>query len=68
MSGAFTCVSGAQALPTPVLVFGGPYSNVRALMALRARADEVGIDASRIFCTGDIVAYLTARSRAAVSR
>ncbi len=44
-------------LPTPVLVFGGPYSNRRALSALRARADELGIPASQTICTGDVVAY-----------
>ena len=29
----------------PLLVFGGPYSNLRALAALRVRADELGIAA-----------------------
>jgi len=41
----------------PVLVFGGPYSNLRALTALRARAEELGIPASHCICTGDVVAY-----------
>jgi hypothetical protein len=40
-----------------ILVFGGPYSNVRALMAMRARARELGIDAAHTICTGDVVAY-----------
>jgi predicted phosphodiesterase len=40
-----------------LLVFGGPYSNLAATMALRARADELDIPAERIICTGDIVAY-----------
>jgi predicted phosphodiesterase len=44
-------------LPTPILVFGGPYSNLRALSALRARADELGIPPSQTICTGDVVAY-----------
>jgi predicted phosphodiesterase len=44
-------------LQTPILVFGGPYSNVRALAALRARAEQLGIPASRAICTGDVVAY-----------
>ena len=39
------------------MVFGGPYSNVRAVTALRARADQLGIPASRCICTGDVVAY-----------
>jgi predicted phosphodiesterase len=47
----------SQPLCTPLLVFGGPYSNVRALTALRARAVELGIDASDTICTGDTVAY-----------
>ena len=44
-------------LQAPVLVFGGPYSNVRAVTAMRARADELGIPPSRSVCTGDVVAY-----------
>ncbi len=44
-------------LQAPVLVFGGPYSNVRALSALRERADELGIPPARSICTGDVVAY-----------
>ena len=44
-------------LQPPVLVFGGPYSNLRALVALRQRADELGIPASHAICTGDVVAY-----------
>lgn len=44
-------------LQAPVLVFGGPYSNVRAVTAMRARADELGIPPARSVCTGDVVAY-----------
>ena len=44
-------------LQAPVLVFGGPYSNVRALLALRERADALGIPPARSICTGDVVAY-----------
>jgi predicted phosphodiesterase len=44
-------------LQSLVLVFGGPYSNLRALAALRRRADELGIPASHCICTGDVVAY-----------
>ena len=44
-------------LQPPVLVFGGPYSNLRALAALRRRADELGIPASHCISTGDVVAY-----------
>lgn len=45
------------AMQAPLLVFGGPYSNLRAFTALRARADELGIPASQCICTGDVVAY-----------
>jgi predicted phosphodiesterase len=41
----------------PLLTFGGPYSNLRALTALRARAAALGIDAAHAICTGDLVAY-----------
>jgi predicted phosphodiesterase len=44
-------------LQAPVLVFGGPYSNVRAVTAMRARADELGIPPACSVCTGDVVAY-----------
>lgn len=44
-------------LQTPLLVFGGPYSNLRALAALRVRATALGIPASQTICTGDVVAY-----------
>ena len=41
----------------PLLVFGGPYSNLRVLAALRQRVGELGIPASQTICTGDVVAY-----------
>ena len=41
----------------PILVFGGPYSNIRALEAMRRVANERGIPPSRVICTGDVVAY-----------
>lgn len=40
-----------------VLVFGGPYSNLRALKAVRARARALNIPPERVICTGDVVAY-----------
>ena len=40
-----------------VLVFGGPYSNLAATRAMKARADELGISAANIICSGDMVAY-----------
>lgn len=45
-------------LPTaPMLIFGGPYSNLQALRRLRAIASERRIPPSQVLCTGDIVAY-----------
>ena len=41
----------------PILVFGGPYSNLRATQAMRAEADRLGIPANHVICTGDVVAY-----------
>ncbi|MFC0386043.1 metallophosphoesterase family protein [Muricoccus vinaceus] len=41
----------------PVLVFGGPYSNLQATTALFAEAERLGIPPARIVCTGDVVAY-----------
>lgn len=40
-----------------VLVFGGPYSNLAATRAMRARADALGLPPQRIICTGDLAAY-----------
>ncbi len=42
---------------TRLLVFGGPYSNLRATQALRAKAAELGCAPSEVICTGDVVAY-----------
>jgi predicted phosphodiesterase len=41
----------------PVLCFGGPYSNIEATRAIREQAGRLDIPASRVICTGDIVAY-----------
>ena len=41
----------------PVLVFGGPYSNLEATLAVLAEARRRDIRRDRILCTGDIVAY-----------
>jgi predicted phosphodiesterase len=41
----------------PLFVFGGPYSNIQATEAVLERAREQGFSASRIICTGDVVAY-----------
>lgn len=44
-------------LKGPLLVFGGVYSNLQALEALQKQAQQLGIPASNIICTGDVVAY-----------
>lgn len=44
----------------PLLVFGGPYSNLEATEALRRRADALAIPPSNVICTGDVVAYCAA--------
>ncbi|WP_417797982.1 metallophosphoesterase family protein [Terasakiella pusilla] len=44
-------------LKGPLLVFGGPYSNLEALKALRDVAAVRGIAPDHCLCTGDVVAY-----------
>lgn len=44
-------------LDGPMLVFGGPYSNLQATDAVLAEAARRGIPPGRILCTGDVVAY-----------
>lgn len=44
-------------LEGPLLVFGGIYSNLQALTALRAEAEALHISPRNIICTGDLVAY-----------
>ena len=41
----------------PLLIFGGPYSNLAASTAMLDVASARKIPASRIICTGDVVAY-----------
>ncbi len=41
----------------PVLVFGGPYSNLEATQALLAEAQRLGIPPERTICSGDVAAY-----------
>jgi sulfatase maturation enzyme AslB (radical SAM superfamily)/predicted phosphodiesterase len=48
---------GVVRMDGPVLVFGGPYSNLEATEALFAAAESHGIPPARMICTGDIVAY-----------
>lgn len=41
----------------PLLVFGGPYSNLQATRAMLDEAARRGIPPGRVICTGDVVAY-----------
>jgi predicted phosphodiesterase len=52
-------MDGTSVLPMdgPVLVFGGPYSNLEATQAVLAEAARRRIPPRRVLCTGDIVAY-----------
>jgi len=50
-------VQGLGDLDTPVLLFGGPYSNLQATRALRAEAARLEIAPDHVICTGDVVAY-----------
>lgn len=43
-----------------ILIFGGPYSNLQAVEAMRAKADQLGIEPHHCICTGDVVAYCAA--------
>lgn len=42
---------------SPVLLFGGCYSNLQATRDLFHKAQELGIPPDRMICTGDVVAY-----------
>ena len=41
----------------PVLLFGGPYSNLGATETLLREAERLGIAPRQIVCTGDVAAY-----------
>lgn len=41
----------------PLLLFGGPYSNLQATTEMRTEAERRGIPAGNVICTGDVVAY-----------
>lgn len=41
----------------PVILFGGPYSNLQATRAMRDEARARNIAPERVICNGDIVAY-----------
>ena len=54
-------------LTGPIIVFGGPYSNLHALDALLAEARRIGIPPDSMISTGDLVAYC-ADARGVVDR
>ncbi|MGV6813222.1 MAG: metallophosphoesterase family protein [Brevirhabdus sp.] len=41
----------------PVLIYGGPYSNLQATQALFERADALGVARTARICTGDVIGY-----------
>ena len=41
----------------PLLIFGGPYSNLEATTAVFDAAKRLSIAPERVICTGDVVAY-----------
>jgi predicted phosphodiesterase len=43
--------------PGPVMIIGGPYSNLRATDAARGISERLGIPPTNVICTGDVVAY-----------
>ncbi len=54
---AQTDVKELGALTGPLMVFGGPYSNLQATRALLETANRLGLSANQLICTGDAVAY-----------
>jgi len=44
-------------LQGPLLVFGGPYSNLAATQAVQKVAEQMGLSPQQVICTGDVVAY-----------
>src|SRR5262249_35389017 len=44
-------------LDGPLLIFGGPYSNLEATQALLEEASRLRIPTEHTICTGDVVAY-----------
>lgn len=40
-----------------LLIFGGPYSNLGSIRALKAEAERLEIEPQRVICSGDLVAY-----------
>jgi predicted phosphodiesterase len=47
----------AREIDNRLLIFGGPYSNLRATRAMYEKAKQLQLTASQVICTGDLVAY-----------
>jgi SAM-dependent methyltransferase len=54
---AQTDVTAAMTASGPMLVFGGPYSNLEATAAVLAEARRRAIAPDHVLCTGDLAAY-----------
>ena len=52
-----TDIKDLGTLTGPLLLFGGAYSNLQALEALRADAEHLGIPPANVICTGDTPGY-----------
>ena len=52
-NGLLPCNEAADVL----MVFGGPYSNLQATLAVRAEAERLGLRRDQVVCTGDVCAY-----------
>lgn len=51
------CGAGVIRAESPVLCFGGPYSNLQATRAVLDEAVRLGIPPGHVVCTGDVAAY-----------
>lgn len=54
---SLTPVKDLGAFEAPLLIFGGPYSNLAASSAMLQQAETLSIPPERIICNGDVVAY-----------
>ncbi|MCK4785160.1 MAG: metallophosphoesterase family protein [Desulfobacteraceae bacterium] len=52
-----TFIQNMGCLKGPILVFGGPYSNLAATQAMKQKVEQLGLLSSQVICTGDVVAY-----------
>ncbi|SEF89881.1 metallophosphoesterase family protein [Oceanospirillum linum] len=51
------CLDKMASEASPILIFGGPYSNLAATEAIERAAQQRNIPPQQIICTGDIIAY-----------